>query len=135
MELKNWDEVKESSYINAEGRYTFTVTEVIKDESGNVTQTSTNGKPYHKYLCTSADGDKITLSLYIIDNALWKYKSFVKACGLEAKGNVDFDTLPQQLIGKKFVGEVKRCAPKMNFVTGEKEESKYFEIAKYFPVA
>lgn len=135
MSTINWDEVKESSYIEKEGRYTFTVTEALKDENGNVTQTSANGKPFHKYLCTSLDGEKITLSLYLVDNALWKYKSFAKSCGLDVKGVVDMDVLPSILVGRKFVGEVRRCQPKVNFVTGEKEESKFFEIAKYFPVA
>lgn len=134
MSTINWDDVKESSYIEKEGRYTLTVTEALKDENGNVTQTSVNGKPFHKYVCTSADGEKITLSLYIIDNALWKYKNFVRACGIEPKGTVDYDMLPNVLVGKKFVGEVKRCAPKVDFVTGEKIESKYFEVSKFFPV-
>lgn len=130
----NWDNVEESKFVDKEGTYTLTVVGITKDDDGNVTQTTTTGKEYHKYLCETEDKEKIFLTLYLIDNAMWKYKAFVKALGLNASGVVDVDTLPNTIIGKKFIGQIKRQAPKMNIVTGVMEESKYFEIAKFYSV-
>ena len=132
--IKNWDDIVESSYINEEGKYTLKIVEVVKDENGNATLTSANGKEYHKYVCQTKEGEKISVSLYLVDNALWKYKAFVKACGLPTTGMVDFNTLPQMLLGRKFIGEVKRQPDKINVETGLPEQSKYFDVAKFYPV-
>lgn len=131
--IQNWDNIKETEYISQEGKYTLKVKEILKDESGNITQTSANGKEFHKYLCETKDGEQITLSLYLVDNALWKYKAFVKACGLPTTGVVNFDELPKSLVGRKFVGEVKRQPDKLDITTGEKVQSKYFNIEKFYP--
>lgn len=132
--IKNWDDIVESSYISEEGRYTLKIVEIAKNEDGEITQTSANGKEFHKYICQTKEGDKISISLYLIDNALWKYKAFVKACGLPVTGMVNFNELPKSLIGRKFVGEVKRQPDKINVETGLPEPSKYFEVAKFYPV-
>lgn len=136
MENKNynWDDIQETEYINEEGKYTLKIVDIAKDEDGNITQETANGKEFHKYICETKDKERINVTLYLVEKALWKYKSFVKALGLEAKGNVNFDELPKSLVGRKFIGEVKRCAPKMNVETGEMEESKYFEVTKYYPI-
>lgn len=132
--IKNWDDIVESSYISEEGKYTLKIVEVMKDENGNSTLTSANGKEYHKYVCQTKEGEKISVSLYLVDNALWKYKAFVKACGLPTTGMVDFNMLPQMLLGRKFIGEVKRQPDKINVETGLPEQSKYFDVAKFYPV-
>lgn len=124
----NWDNIKESSYISNEGKYTLTIKKVTIGES------QTNHTEYHKYECESNDGEKINVTLYLSDTAMWKYKNFVKACGLTAKGIDNLDTLPNTLVGKKFVGEVKKQADKIDVVTGNKIESKYYEVTKFYPV-
>jgi hypothetical protein len=124
----NLDNIKESSYIDKAGKYTLT----IKSYKSEVSQ---NGKEFHRYECESTDGGKISVTLYLIDNAMWKYKAFMKACGLSGTGVVNLDTLPQTLVGKQFIGEVQRQPDKLNLMTGLKEESKYFEVAKFYPVA
>ena len=123
----NLDDVKESSYIDKTGKYTLS----IKGYKADVSQ---NGKEFHKYECESEDGGKISVTLYLIDNAMWKYKAFMKACGLPGTGVVNLDTLPQTLVGKKFVGEVQRQPDRIDIMTGNKVESKYFEVAKFYPV-
>lgn len=123
----NLDDVKESSYIDKAGKYTLT----IKNYKVDVTQ---NGKEYHKYDCESEDGGKISVALYLIETAMWKYKAFMKACGLPGTGVVNLDTLPQTLVGKKFIGDVQKQPDRINIMTGVKEESKYFEVTKFYPV-
>lgn len=133
----NLDDVKEQSYIEKEGNYTLKITGVATDTDGNTTQLSANkGTEFHKYICETKDGERIYVTQYITANSMWKYKAFLSACGINVKGFVmdtdEFD--PETLVGKKFVGEVRRCPAKINVVTGEKEESKYYEVAKFMPV-
>lgn len=123
----NLDDIKESSYIDKAGKYTLT----IKSYKADVSQ---NNKEFHKYECESEDGGKISVTLYLIDNAMWKYKAFMKACGLPGTGVVNLDTLPQTLVGKRFVGEVQKQPDRIDIVTGNKVESKYYEVAKFYPV-
>lgn len=132
--VKNWDDITESSFIDEEGKYTFKIKEVVKNDAGEITQTTANGNSFHKYLCETQDGARINVSLYLVDKALWKYKAFVKACGLTTTGVVDFDTLPNALVGRKFIGEVKRQPDRINVETGLPEQSKYFEVVKFYPV-
>lgn len=124
----NLDDVKESSYINKEGNYTLTIKNFTVGES------QTNHTEYHKYECESADGEKISVTLYLVENAMWKYKAFMKACGLPGTGVVNLNTLPQTLVGKRFVGEVKKQPDRIDIVTGSKVESKYYEVSKFYPV-
>jgi len=126
MEI-NWDDVKESSFIDQEGTYTLKIKSFEEKETAN-------GNACHVYECVTRDGEKIKLSLYLAEKALWKYKAFLKACGLNPTGVVDSSTLGNALVGKKFIGEVKRQAPRPNIETGELEESKYFEVAKFYPL-
>ena len=125
--IQNWDDVVETSYISEEGVYTL---KVIKHDSKD----TANGNECHVYTCQTKDGDQINVNLYLVEKALWKYKAFVKACGLEAKGTVNFDELPKSLVGRKFKGEVKRQPDKLNVETGLPEPSKYFEVVKFYPV-
>lgn len=133
----NLDNVQESSYIDKEGIYTLKIVKVAGDEDGCTTQTTANGNEFHKYICETRDGEKISLTLYLVDKAMWKYKAFLTALGIDTKGFVidteEFD--PETLIGKKFVGEIRRCPAKINVETGVKEESKYFEIVKFYSEA
>ena len=123
----NLDDIKESSYINKAGRHTLK----IKSFTSGVSQ---NEKEYHKYECENVDGEKITVTLYLVENAMWKYKNFIKACGLPGTGVVNFDTLPNTLVGKSFVGEVQKQPDRVDIVTGETKESKYYEVSKFYPV-
>lgn len=127
MGITNWDEIEESKYIDTEGSYTL---KIVKFES----KETANGNECHVYTCETQDKEKINVNLYVVDKALWKYKNFIKACGLEAKGEINWDNLTKSLIGKKFIGEVRRQPDKPNVVTGEMEQSKYFEVAKFYHV-
>lgn len=132
----NLDDVKENSYIEKEGTYTLKIVKVAEDDDGCTTQMTANGNEFHKYICETKEGEKISVTLYLVDKAMWKYKAFLSACGIDTNGFVfdtdDFD--PESLIGKKFKGEVRRCPAKINVETGAKEESKYFEVAKFYPI-
>lgn len=123
----NLDDIKELSYIDKSGRYTLTIKNHEEGESQNNTE-------YHKYTCENEDGAQITVTLYLVEKAMWKYKNFIKACGLAGTGTVNLDTLPQTLVGKKFIGEVQKQPDRVDIVTGEKVESKYYEVAKFYPI-
>lgn len=123
----NLDDIKELSYINAPGKHTLT----IKSFEDGVSQNQTE---YHKYTCENADGEQINVTLYLVEKAMWKYKNFIKACGHTGTGSVNLETLPQTLIGKKFIGEVQKQPDRVDIVTGEKVESKYYEVAKFYPI-
>lgn len=123
----NLDDIKESSYIDKAGKYTLTIKKFTAGESQNQ-------KEYHRFECESEEGAKISVTLYLIDTAMWKYKAFMKACGLPGTGVVNLETLPQTLVGKKFIGEVQKQPDRLNVLTGMKEESKYYEVAKFYPV-
>lgn len=125
--IKNWDDIVETSYIDEEGRYTLKIVSFDK-------KTTANGNDCHVFTCQNKEGAQINVNLYLVDKALWKYKAFVKALGLPTNGNVDLDDLPKTLIGRKFIGEVKRQPDKINVETGLPEPSKYFEVAKFYPV-
>lgn len=131
----NLDDVKEQSYINEEGRYTLKVVDVAKDQDGNITQMTATDTPFHKYVCEDRDGNRINNSLYMSSKAIWRYKKFLIALGVNVEGLViDTETFdPRQYIGKKFEADVVRCQPKLN-ENGEYEESKYFEIDNFYPV-
>lgn len=130
--IKNWDDIQESSYINQEGRYTLKVIEATKGEDGRYTQTTANGKEFHKYVCSTKEGDKIAVTLWLSDAALWRYKKFASACGVPTTGNVDFDILPGSIVGRKFIADVKKQPDKTDIVTGEVKESKFYEVSAFF---
>lgn len=119
----NFDDIKETNYVSEAGTYTF----VVKDVTF---ATSTNGKPYHKFKCETVDGEVMFLSLYITPESAWKYKKFVVALGHPGVGNIDEESTSKMCVGKTFKGTVVKPV-KENVVTGEKEESKYFEIVKF----
>ena len=133
----NLDDVKEQSYINEEGEYTLKVVDVATDQDGCITQLTSTGKEFHKFVCEDRDGNRINNSLYLSDKSIWRYKKFLIALGVNVDGMVlDSETFdPRTLIGKKFVASVVRCQPKLNAETGAYEESKYFEIDNFYPIA
>lgn len=132
----NLDDIKEQSYINQEGRYTLKIMDVAKDTDGNITQLTASDTPFHKYVCEDRDGNRINISLYMSEKAMWRYKTFLVALDLDVKGMVidteKFD--PRTLIGRKFAADVVRCQPKLNAETGAYEESKFFECDKFYKV-
>lgn len=123
---KNWDDVQELSYITAPGKYTLKVASFKEGESIN------KGTEYHEYTCETKDKETIRVTLYLVDKALWRYKAFVKALGLEAKGNVNFNTLPETLMGRKFVGDVTaRVVKQLDAGTGDEIEKTYYEVSRF----
>lgn len=134
--IYNFDDYNEIAYIEKEGNYTLKIIGVAKDSNGDVTQMTANGNEFHKYVCENQEHERINVTLYIIEKAMWKYKAFLTALGIDTKG-FQFDTEtfdPESLVGKKFVGEVRRQADKMNVETGQLEPSKYYEVAKFYTV-
>lgn len=122
--IKNWEDIKESSFLQQEGSFTFTV------KSVDASQLSYEGNPKHVYTCETEDGASINLQLSLSDKALWKYKQFANACGLDtSQGQVDFDALPNVLLGKKFVGVVKKSEPQKT-ITGEVSDKVYYNITE-----
>lgn len=125
--IVNWDDITESSFINEEGKYTLKIMEHKRT-------TTANNNECDVFACQTKDGEKINVSLYLVDKALWKYKKFMKACGLDPKTCNDLDEIPKLLVGKKFEGLVKRQPDKLNIETGLPEKSKYFEVAEFYPL-
>lgn len=133
----NLDDIKEQSYIDEEGRYTLKIVDVAKDQDGCITQVTQSGTEFHKYVCETKEGSRINLSLYMSEKAMWRYKNFLVALGVDVK-NMVFDSEkfdPRTLKDKKFEADVVRCQPKLNAETGAYEESKYFEIDKFYPIS
>lgn len=134
MDFKNmnWDETNSSTYINAEGNYTLKITEVAKDKEGNTTQVSANQKEFHKYMCETRDGEKISVTLYLVEAAMWKYKKFLEALGLDLKDYTNVYDIPNRIVGKKFVGVVKsKIISKVDIESGLPEEKTVYEVAEF----
>lgn len=134
MDIKNmnWDEVGSSNYISAEGNYTLKITGVAKDQEGNVTQLSANSKEFHKYMCETRDGEKISVTLYLVEGAMWKYKKFLEAMGLNLKDYTNVYDIPNRIVGNKFVGVVKsKVIDKVDVETGVKEQKTVYEVAEF----
>lgn len=131
----NLDEVKEQSYISEAGRYTLKIVDIAKDQDGCITQETATGTPFHKYVCEDINKNRINVSLYMSEKAIWRYKKFLIALGVNTTGLVidteNFD--PRQYIGKKFEADVVRCQPKLN-ENGVYEESKFFEIDNFYTI-
>lgn len=123
--IKNWEDIKESSFLQQEGSFTFTVKDV------DASQLSQAGEPKHVYTCETEDGATISLQLSLSDKALWKYKQFAHACGLDtSQGQVDFDALPNIIKGRKFIGVVKQSEPQKT-ITGEISDKRYYNIVEF----
>lgn len=134
MDIKNmnWDEVGSSNYISAEGNYTLKITGVAKDQEGNITQLSANSKEFHKYMCETRDGEKISVTLYLVEGAMWKYKKFLEAMGLNLKDYTNVYDIPNRIVGNKFVGVVKsKVIDKVDVETGAKEQKTVYEVAEF----
>lgn len=123
--IVDFTQVKETSFIDKEGVYTFT----IKKYEPKI---NSNEKPYDRYFIESVDGEAMMVDFYIQENALFRYKAFLSALGVDVSiKSIDLNTLPQTLIGKIFIGTVKRRAPQLDLLTGDMVESKYFDIVKF----
>lgn len=123
----NWDDVSETEYINEEGKYTLKVVSFEEKELQS-------GKVCHVYTCENKEKQKINVNLYLVEKAMFRYKQFVKALGLDAKGSVNLDTLPNTLIGRKFIGDIKKQPDRVDAVSGEIVPGKYMEVRNFLPV-
>ena len=113
-------------FYKCSGKYTLKIASFKAGESTN------KGTEYHEYTCETKDKESIRVTLYLVDKALWKYKTLVSATGLEAKGVVDFNTLPDSLIGRKFVGVVtERKVKSLDAESGDEVEKTYYEVSKF----
>lgn len=134
MRTINWDDVQEEIYITEEGNYTFKIIELLEDVMGNTIQVNPNGKEYHEYKCRTKDGATIKIKMYLSDKALFMYKKLLRACGIDAKGDMELDNIPNLVLGKKFIGIVKRNPDTIDVATGQSVPSKFFNISDFLPV-
>ena len=114
--------VTDSKYIGVGEQQLVTVTEAE-------TTKSKAGKPMIEYTLTSAGGSTITAYLSLSDNALWKLKTFVAACGVPADKlnlfDVDNPRHHAALVGKQLYIDV----------VPPTEGRKYPEISRWYSLA
>ena len=122
--IVNFDEIGLSSYIDEAGEYNL---KIMSYETG----TTQNGTGYHRYSCEDKNKKKIKVTLYLSEKSLFRYKLFLKALGLDPKGEIDIDAIPEKVIGKIFKCYIDKREPKLNILTNEMEESKYYEVIKF----
>lgn len=123
--IVNWNDIEETSYIDAEGKYTLKVTK-------HETKETANGNICDVFTCQTKEGGMINVNMYRTEKSLWKYKKFLQA--LQVPLLNDLDEVVKNVVGKKFLADVKRCPDKLNIETGLPEPSKYFEVVKFYPV-
>lgn len=123
----NLDNIEEKDFITKPGKYTLTIKSVDFI-------TTTNGNPCHSFSCVTEDGEWIKVSIYLTEKSMWKYKQFIKALGHPGTGLIDEVAISNACVGKSFIGTVEKSI-RENLVTGEKEESKYFEVIKFEKLA
>ena len=95
-----------TGFISAEGQYVFEVMEAeLKD--------SKSGNPMVQFTVKAPEGQS-TLYFSLQPKARWKYNSFIKAClkldNISKINNfeLDYETIHNDLIGRKFIGDVKQ---------------------------
>ena len=107
----NFNEIKENTYIDTEGE------QILKLVSYEDVVSSVKGLPGHRYQCENSNGEKIKLDFYYTNEiGLIKYKQLLKALKftetqLQA---INIDTLPEQILGKKFLAFIRRQKSKRN---------------------
>lgn len=123
--MLNLDNIKDSDYISEEGTYTLVI-------DGVDISTTLNDNVCHNFHCHDEEtGLKISCPFYFTEKALFRYKKFIKMFDSTLCGDIDEDTVSNSLIGKTFIADVKRKKPRVNIVTGDTEESKFFEIVSF----
>lgn len=130
--IVNFDDVKETKYIEDEGNY---LVKVIKFEAKD----SKAGNPMHVYTLATQDGAQIRLFLSLSEKAMFKYKAFVRAVKNipegEKLGAIDLDTFSQQALNKKLMIDVViESVKRMNIETGTEEYIDLTNIAKTYAV-
>lgn len=102
--VEKFSDYEGTTYLSSEGEYVFEITEAeLKDSS--------KGTPMVVFKCKS-DAGSTTVYCSLNPKARWKYNSLIKAClKLDtpekiAAFELDYETIHNQLIGKKFVGVV-----------------------------
>lgn len=121
----NLDNIQETNFINEEGDHTLKIT--------NFETKQVNEKLVHSFTCINRDKQSVKLDLFITEKAMFRYKQLLKALGHDAKGTIDVSEVSPKLVGKYFIGTLKRKAPKYNAATNTEEPSKYFDIVDFKP--
>lgn len=104
---EKFSDYESAGFLSKEGEFEFEVTDYeLKDSS--------NGNPMAVLgVKTTDDGAKSTLYHSLNPKARWSYNNLIKAClKLVSKEDImafecDYETIGQELIGKKFRGVVK----------------------------
>lgn len=104
--IEKFADYEGTGFISAEGQYVFEVMEAeLKD--------SKSGNPMVQFTVKAPEGQS-TLYFSLQPKARWKYNSFIKAClKLDSISKIsnfelDYETIHNDLIGRKFIGNVKQ---------------------------
>lgn len=125
MEKIDFSKVEMRTYIESEGFYPVTI------KSYGTRTSDFKGTPFIKFTCVADDGASIDTSFCLAEKSLWRFKKFMTILGFEVNGLLDPEDLAKTAVGKRFVATVKRKAPSIDSATGEKIESKYFEVTDF----
>lgn len=102
--IEKFSDFESVGFLDREGEFVFTVKEgEVKDSS--------KGTPM-VVLSVEADEGKSTMYFSLDPKARWNYNNLIKAClKLDTREKInkfecDYETVHNQLIGKKFIGSV-----------------------------
>lgn len=102
--VEKFSDFEGTQYIDKEGEFVFEITEAeLKDSNA--------GNPMVVLTC-KADEGMSTIYHTLTPKARWSYNNLIKAClHLNTKEKInsfecDYETIHNQLIGKKFIGTV-----------------------------
>lgn len=88
------------------GRYNVVVTDFKQGEASD--RAKNPGAPTISWRLDVEDGDYegrvVWENMTIVENSLWRLKSFLAACGFDVDGEIDFN--PVEVIGSRMVAKV-----------------------------
>lgn len=105
--VEKFSDYESAGFLSKAGEFEFEITDYeLKDSS--------KGEPMAVFgIKTTDDGSKSTLYHSLNPRARWSYNNLIKAClKLVTKEQImsfecDYETIGQELVGKKFIGVVK----------------------------
>ena len=121
IEVKNYDG---KTFLKEDGTYKV---KIVDMDQGI---TPKNATPYVKFECKTEDDRYISMSLYLTDKAMPRFKRFIMALGHPGTGTVDPLEIARKCVNKELVVD---CAHRETIdpVTGEKQVGKYLEVVNF----
>ena len=122
--VEKFSDYESVGFIGKEGSFVFTVKEAELKQSSK-------GDDMVELQVESDEG-KTTLRHSLLPKARWSYNNLIKAClNLDTKDKIysfecDYQTVHQQLIGKKFLGKVE-CQPYDKIVKVPQDDGTFME--------